>query len=186
MADLYPPWTIDSLDNLKASLDDLTLTLDSPLYETTVTRWDAAGSVSCSASVSASGQIIQTGTAAVTCTATVTAAAGIIQTASAAITANGTLEANAEIVKGASAQITADASVSASCVVTYGGFASIEATATVQAGSDVLTTGTAHITCTATVTAKGSEQGEEWTEVTFDTTTWTPVPAGGGSWALRV
>jgi len=59
MADLLPPWSIDSLDNLKASFDDLTLTLDSPLYETSVTRWDAYGSVTAQASVSADGTRVQ-------------------------------------------------------------------------------------------------------------------------------
>ena len=186
MADLYPPWTIDSLDNLKASLDDLTLTLDSPLYETTVTRWDAAGSVSCSASVSVSAEIVRDASAAVSCTATVTAAAGIIQSASAVITANGTLEANAEIVKGASAQITTSTEVTANCTVTYAGVAAVTATAFVQAAGDVLTTGSASIVCAATVTVNASEQGDEWTQVTFPPTTWTTVPAGGGTWSLRL
>ena len=59
MADLLPPWTIDSLDNLKSSIDDLTLTLDSPLYTTSVTLWDAYGSVTASANVTASGTLVE-------------------------------------------------------------------------------------------------------------------------------
>ena len=69
MADLLPPWTIDSLDNLKASLDDLTLTLDSPLYETSVTLWDAYGSVSASASVACAATRVILGSASVSCSA---------------------------------------------------------------------------------------------------------------------
>ena len=59
MADLLPPWTIDSLDQLKSSIDDLTLTLDSPLYETSVTLWDAYGSVNATGSVSISATRVQ-------------------------------------------------------------------------------------------------------------------------------
>ena len=73
MADLLPPWSIDSLDNLKASLDDLTLTLDSPLYETSVTRWDAYASVSATATASADAIRVQFGIAGVDANAAFTA-----------------------------------------------------------------------------------------------------------------
>ena len=85
MADLLPPWTIDSLDNLKSSIDDLTLTLDSPLYTTSVTLWDAYGSVTASASVVADAIRVQSGSGAVDGTATVTADAVRVQLASASI-----------------------------------------------------------------------------------------------------
>ena len=86
MADLLPPWSIDSLDNLKSSIDNLTLTLDSPLYQTSVTLWDAYGSVNA--------------------TATVSAAASKVQSAQASITANASVEANAVRILYASASIT--------------------------------------------------------------------------------
>ena len=85
MADLLPPWTIDSLDNLKSSIDDLTLTLDSSLYTTSVTLWDAYGSVTASATTSASAIRVQNGVAAVTTTTTVTADAIRVQFASASM-----------------------------------------------------------------------------------------------------
>ena len=71
MADLLPPWSIDSLDNLKSSIDGLTLTLDSSLYITSVTLWDASASVTSNATVTASGSIVQSGSASITASATV-------------------------------------------------------------------------------------------------------------------
>ena len=83
MADLLPPWSIDSLDNLKASLDDLTLTLDSPLYETSVTRWDAYSSVTAQASVAADAILVQFASASITASASASCDATRVQFADA-------------------------------------------------------------------------------------------------------
>ena len=88
MADLLPPWSIDSLDNLKASIDDLTLTLDSPLYQTSVTLWDAYASVTASASAVCDATRVQFASASATTEATVTCSATRVQFADAAITAS--------------------------------------------------------------------------------------------------
>ena len=111
MADLLPPWTIDSLDQLKSSIDDLTLTLDSSLYLTSVTLWDAYASVSASATVTADATRVQYGGAAVNGTATVTADAVRVQYASASITASASVTCAGTRVQNASVGIDAVAIV---------------------------------------------------------------------------
>ena len=95
MADLLPPWTIDSPDNLKASLDDLTLTLDSPLCDTSVTRWDAYASVSVTATATADGIRVQFGSGAVDANASVSAEAIRVQFGAGDIQAAATVVAEA-------------------------------------------------------------------------------------------
>ena len=105
MADLLPPWTIDSLDQLKASLDDLTLTLDSDLYETSVTRWDAYGSVSAVASLNAQATRVQFASASVSVSASASIDATRVQFGDASISATAAITASAIKVRTASGSV---------------------------------------------------------------------------------
>lgn len=78
MADITAPWTLDSLDSLKGSIDDLTLSLDSGLYQSSVTLADAAGDVSCSSALSAFGSRVQTAASAISSEATMDAVPHLI------------------------------------------------------------------------------------------------------------
>ena len=93
MADLLPPWSIDSLDNLKASIDQLTLSLDSSLYTTSVTLWDAYGSVNASATVSADAIRVQLAAASITASASASCDATRVQYASGDISASSAVSA---------------------------------------------------------------------------------------------
>ena len=107
MADRLPPWSIDSLDNLKASIDQLTLTLDSSLYTTSVTLWDAYGSVSASATVSAEGIRVQLATASISASASASCDGTRVQYADASVSASSTVSCDATRVQYASGSVDA-------------------------------------------------------------------------------
>ena len=100
---------------------------------------------------------------------------GEIKLAIASITCNAQMEVNIEGTVDGIVHIVTSTTVSALGNLVLSGNSSITALATVAVSAVAVYGAIISITNTGTVTAKGYKQGEEWTEVTAGSNTWSQI-----------
>lgn len=206
MTDQCGPWTLDQLDAF-GSIDDLLVTLDSPVYESANTCI-----LESSGSVQGEGYLVASGLAGkgVTGEANIVGLGSLIGTSTrtrtfqAAILGAGNLNASGafEIQSGAEIQgvgtLTADALRQFEVVVSLFGVGELSATPNAEFGSPAefvgignlqalggtIINGSGGIEVTGSLVSNGYIYGEEWSQVTDESNAWTPVPSESNVWSL--
>jgi hypothetical protein len=166
------PWTLEDLDLFSPSIDALSFSLDSDVWNTACFRY-GEGSVASIGFVTADGLRERTVNGAINSAATVTAEASRILDVQGFVTASGTVVTAADRLRVVSGAIAASGFVSA-----------VAGTTQDSAVVTKVMNGVATITANGAVVATLYKYGEEWVIVPDEATTWTASSIQSDTWTV--
>ena len=142
----------------------------------------SSGSIYAYADVSAYAQAIYDGEADIQTSATVSADAIRVRIGAANVNADASVSADGVRVRTSQADITATASISAFGGVLYNGAAQVTATASLTAAANAIYSAYGSISALATLEVDGVRLGDNWSNTTSGTGSYTNTSGGGGTY----